>query len=207
MLIFCSPVSPMLLPSSEPFPVPWCCWLWRDPIQGWHTPAQVIQMPFMLHFSTSHCWCCARVLLASSVIWESQWRSEVILPPFLCYGCDHGVGTVMGESCNVGWCSLQCIFWGGKTSSSVVPCLLGYWGLAVGPAGHVGQWHLSFFVCSDRCLEKRGGEKSTGKAFQYYSASVRLLQSSYHKHINLVNGQFANVDNIWWIQSNIAQKL
>ena len=49
----------MLLPTSEPFPVPWCCWLWRDPIQGWHTPAQVIQMPFMLHFSASYCWCCA----------------------------------------------------------------------------------------------------------------------------------------------------
>ena len=53
MLIFCSPVT-QVLPVSDLFFnafISWCCWLWRDPIQGWHTLAQVINTEYgNVHF-------------------------------------------------------------------------------------------------------------------------------------------------------------
>ena len=78
-------------------------------------------------------------------------NSQGILPPFLCSECDRGAGTMIREPYDVGWCSLQCIFGGGWTSSSTVPSLLGHRGLAVGPVGHVGHWPL----CGRSCRLRR----------------------------------------------------
>ena len=161
-------VQPSYCPPLNLFPVPWSCCMWRDPRRGWHTLAQVVRMPLnVAFFSLSFMVLMVlmlrprkpRVLLAllhTSVVWTSHLGSEVILTPryFACVSvlrvwpwswwryCD------LGEPYDVGWCSLQCIFEGGKTASSrAVPNLTGCRGLDVGPVGHVGHWHLCGRSC------------------------------------------------------------